>query len=67
MGMKKATMAVAHKILVAVFHMLQRDVGFADLGGGALDQVNKHSAAKCLAWRLTALGYDVMLRLKATA
>jgi len=67
MGMKKAAMAVAHKILIAVFHMLQRGVGFADLGGGYLDRVNKHSTAKRLARRLTALGYDVMLRPKATA
>lgn len=67
MGMKKAAMAVAHKILVAVFHMLHRGVGFADLGGGYLDRVNKHSTAKRLARRLTALGYDVMLRPKATA
>ncbi len=67
MGMKKAAMAVAHKILIAVFHMLQRGVGFADLGGGYLDRVNKHSTAKRLACRFTALGYDVMLRPKATA
>jgi len=67
MGMKKAAMAVAHKILIAVFHMLQRGVGFADLGGGYLDRVNKHSTAKRLARRLTALGYDVMLRPTATA
>jgi len=67
MGMKEAAMAVAHKILIAVFHMLQRGVGFADLGGGYLDRVNKHSTAKRLARRLTALGYDVMLRPKATA
>ncbi len=67
MGMKKAAMAVAHKILIAVFHMLQRGVGFADLGGDYLDRINKHSTAKRLARRLTALGYDVMLRPKATA
>jgi transposase len=67
MGTKKAAMAVAHKILVAVFHMLQRGVGFADLGGDYLDRFNKHSTAKRLARRLTALGYDVMLRPKATA
>ncbi len=65
--MKKAAMAVAHKILIAVFHMLQRGVGFAGLGGGYLDRVNKHSTAKRLACRFTALGYDVMLRPKATA
>ncbi len=39
MGMKKAAMAVAHKILVAVFHMLQRGVAFADLGGDYLDRI----------------------------
>jgi transposase len=32
MGAKQAAMAIAHKILVAVFHMLQRAVVFADLG-----------------------------------
>jgi len=67
MGTKKAAMATAHKILIAAFHMLQRGVGFADLGADHLDRVNKHSTAKRLARRLTALGYDVMLRPKATA
>jgi hypothetical protein len=67
LGTKKAAMAVAHKILIAVFHMLQRGVSFADLGGDYLDRVNKHSTAKRLARRLTTLGYNVMLRLKATA
>ncbi len=47
-GMKKAAMAVAHKILVAVFHMLQRGVGFADLGGDTLDRVT--STARPSAW-----------------
>ena len=62
MGTKKAAMAVAHKILVAVFYMLQRGVGFADLGGDYLDRVNKHRTAKRLVRRLDALGYEVMLR-----
>ena len=58
---------MTHKILVTTFHMLQRGVGFADLGADHLDRVNKHSTVKRLARRLTALGYDVMLRPKATA
>ena len=66
-GTKKAAMAIAHKILVAAFHMLQRQVGFADLGADYLDRVNKHRTAKRLARRLDALGYDVMLRPKVTA
>ena len=65
MGTKKAAMAVAHKILIAAFHMLQRGVNFADLGGGYLDGLNKYRTAKSLVRRLDALGYDVMLRPKA--
>ncbi len=67
MGTKKAAMAVAHKILVVFFYMLQRGVGFADLGGDYLDRVNRHGTAKHLARRLDALGYEVMLRPKPTA
>jgi transposase len=39
MGSKKAAMAIAHKILVAIFHMLERGTAFADLGGDYLDRV----------------------------
>jgi transposase len=67
MGTKKAAMAIAHKILVAIFHMLQRGVGFADLGAEYLDRVNKHRTATRLTRRLTALGYDVILRPRAVA
>ena len=65
MGAKKAAVAVAHKILVAVFHMLQRAVAFADLGADCLGRVDKHRTAKRLRRRLGELGYEVMLRPKA--
>jgi transposase len=64
MGTKKAAMAIAHKILIAAFHMLQRGTVFADLGGDYLDKANKHRSAKHLVRRLGALGYDVMLQSK---
>jgi transposase len=67
MGAKKAAVAIAHKILVAVFHMLQRAVAFADLGADYLDRLDKHRMARRLVRRLGALGYDVMLRPKAAA
>ena len=57
-------MAIAHKILVAVFHMLQRAATFAELGADYLDRLDKHRTAKRLVRRLDALGYDVMLRPK---
>jgi transposase len=67
MGTKKAAMAIAHKILIAIFHMLQRGVAFVDLGDGYLDGINKHRTAKRLVRRLNRLGYEVMLRPQAAA
>ncbi len=64
MGTKKAAVAIAHKILVAAFHMPQHAVAFADLGAKYLDRVDKHRTAKRLVRRLDALGYAVMLRPK---
>jgi len=48
MGAKKAAVAVAHKILVAAFHMLQRAVAFTDLGADYLDRIDKYRTAKRL-------------------
>ncbi|HET6518883.1 MAG TPA: transposase [Geminicoccaceae bacterium] len=64
MSAKKAAVAIAHKILVAVFHMLQRAATFAELGADDLDRLDKHRTAKRLVRRLDAPGYDVMLRPK---
>ena len=67
LGSKKAAMAIAHKILVAVFHMLARDVGFHELGADYLDRQHKHRIARRLVRRLDALGYDVLLRPRMAA
>jgi hypothetical protein len=50
---------------VAVFHILERAVSFADLGADYLDHLDKHRTAKRLLRHLGALGYDVMLRPKS--
>ena len=47
--------------------MLQRGVGFSDLGADYLDRLNKRRTAKRLIRRLDALGHDVMLRPKPAA
>ena len=67
LGAKRAAMAIAHKILVAVFHMLSRDTEFHELGASHLDRQHKHRVAKGLVRRLDALGYDVLLRPKLAA
>jgi hypothetical protein len=62
---KKAAMAIAPKILAAVFHLLQRTVTFAELGADDLDRLDKHRTPKRLVRRLDALDHAVMLRPKA--
>jgi transposase len=64
-GGVKAAMAIAHKILVAVFHMLANDAPFQELGAAYLDQRSKQRVAKALVRRLDTLGYNVQLEPKA--
>jgi transposase len=67
LGAKRAAMAIAHKILLAVFHILAGDTEFRELGAAHLDQQHKHRVTKGLVRRLDALGYEVILRPKLAA
>jgi transposase len=67
LGAKRAAMAIAPKILVAVCHMLSSNAAFHELGAAYLDQQHKHRVAKGLVRRLGAWGYDVLLRPKLAA
>src|SRR5919199_3353881 len=64
-GPVRALMAVAHKLLVAAFHMLATGEAFRDLGEGYLDQVTHRRSTARLVQRLSDLGYEVMLVPKA--
>ena len=66
-GAKRALMAIAHKILVAVFQMLSRNESFQDLGEAYLDRLAEKRVTLRLVERLNTLGYDVVLRPKAAA
>jgi transposase len=61
-GYKRAIIALAHKILVAIYHMLSQQVPYNDLGDLYLDQLNKHRLAQSLMHRLHRLGYAVTLQ-----
>src|SRR5215471_14033162 len=41
-GYKRAVVTVAHKILVAIYHMLSQNVSYNDLGDRYLDRLNAH-------------------------
>jgi len=60
-GKKKALVAVAHSILVIVYHMLLRKQPYQDLGANYFDQLNPELTAKRLAKRIEKLGYQVTL------
>jgi transposase len=60
-GYKRAAVAIAHKILVAIYHMLSQQVSYNDLGDLYLDKLNKHHLTRNLVHRLKRLGYTVTL------
>ena len=64
-GTKRAAMAIAHKILIAVYHMLSTGTGYADLGETYLDGLEKRRVTRNLIRRLERLGYEVKLETKA--
>jgi transposase len=64
-GYKRAAVAVAHKILVAIYHMFSHQVCYNELGDAYLDKRNKHHLTRNLVHRLERLGYTVTLEQKA--
>ena len=64
-GYKRAAVAVAHKILVAIYHMLSHQACYNELGDLYLDNLNKHHLTRNLIPRLERLGYTVTLEQKA--
>jgi transposase len=58
-GKKRAAIATAHSLLVAVYHVLKEGVVFQDLGPGHLERRNREAIALRSLRRLEALGYKV--------
>jgi transposase len=65
-GKKRATMAVAHSILVIAYHMIQRREPYQDLGSNYYDERQKVSTANRLTRRLEKLGYRITITPPAT-
>ena len=61
LGKKKALIAVAHSILVIIYHVLTEDVDYQELGGNYFDERDRHAVEKRLVRRLEQLGYHVTL------
>lgn len=61
-GTGKASLAIAHKILLAAYHLLSRQVPYHDLGDHYLDQHDAARTTDRLVRRLELLGYQVELK-----
>ena len=56
-GKNRATIAVAHSMLIAIYHILKNDVPFRDLGADYYDNFNREHKIKGYLKRLNALGW----------
>jgi transposase len=64
-GPKRAALAIAHKILIATYHMLSTGRDYADLGDAYLDRHAETRVRSNLVRRLERLGYNVTLERRA--
>jgi transposase len=60
-GIKRAAMAISHKIAIAVFRILRDGTAYTDLGETYLDSLATKRTTKHLVHRLERLGYRVVL------
>ena len=60
-GKKRASVAVAHSLLIAIYHVLKDKTEFRDLGNNYYNQFNKERKANSMVKKLMLLGYTVTL------
>jgi transposase len=66
-GKKRAAVAVAHSILVIVYHLIRRGTTYVDLGANYLDERKADSLQHQLVKRLERLGFRVALEMSGSA
>ena len=66
-GKKRAAIAVAHTILVIVYHLLRDGTTYNELGANYYDERDRESIKRRAIQRLEALGYQVTVETRAAA
>jgi transposase len=61
-GKAKAAIAVAHSILIIVYHLLTEGTVYCDLSGNYFDERDRQAVERRLVHRLEGLGYRVSLQ-----
>ena len=60
-------MAVAHALLIAVYHMLKDGTVYEDLGPDHFDRIDREALVRRSVRRLERLGYEVSIKEVAAA
>ena len=60
-GKKRALLAVAHTMLIAIYYMIKEDKEYIDLGADFYNKFNKEKKANAYMKKLKELGYDVQI------
>jgi transposase len=66
-GIKRALVAVAHSLVVVIYHMLARSTNYQDLGHDYYDNLAPTRLTNSLVRRLQSLGHNVTLSPKTAA
>jgi len=59
-GLKKAAIALAHRLLIIIFSMLRDGTEYQELGGDYFDRMHPERTAQRLIRRLDRLGFDII-------
>jgi transposase len=62
MGHKKALVALAHRILIIIYHLLKDQQAYRELGPGHVDEKAAEVAKRRALRTLEQLGYEVALQ-----
>jgi hypothetical protein len=60
-GQEQGIMALAHKVIVIIYHMLREGQAYSDLGADYFDQLDKERIQRQHIRRLEQLGYTMTL------
>lgn len=60
-GLKKASVALAHRILIFAYHVIRDGVEYREQGGDYFDRLHPERTAMRLLRRLSNIGYDVTI------
>jgi len=60
-GKKRAAVALAHTLLIIVYHVLAHEEEYQELGGTYFDELDRDKKEKSLVHQLERLGFEVAL------